>query len=122
MRQKSKKKGMDYNADIPFEKKAAPGFYDTSEEQARASIAPVGQTLRRLENKRKPEEEEAERARLEEEEQTQVGEDGSERSGSQGVQTRGQEDPRVAHKVDHDHDHCNHDHVYEESVQDSGYF
>ena len=76
---KSKKKGMDvsnihssrcrhltppfqYNADIPFEKKAAPGFYDTSEEQARASIAPVGQSLRRLENKRKPgEEEEAER-------------------------------------------------------------
>ena len=75
---KSKKKGMDvsnihssrcrhltppfqYNADIPFEKKAAPGFYDTSEEQARASIAPVGQSLRRLENKRKPgEEEEAE--------------------------------------------------------------
>ncbi|KAI5124586.1 hypothetical protein M0805_003105 [Coniferiporia weirii] len=61
MRHKSKKKGMDYNADIPFEKKAAPGFYDTSEEQARATIAPVGQTLRRLENKRKPEEEEAER-------------------------------------------------------------
>ncbi|RDA90454.1 hypothetical protein CP533_3948 [Ophiocordyceps camponoti-saundersi (nom. inval.)] len=26
---------MDYNADIPFEKRAAPGFYDTSEEQAR---------------------------------------------------------------------------------------
>lgn len=26
---------MDYNADIPFEKKAAPGFYDTSEEQVR---------------------------------------------------------------------------------------
>jgi pre-mRNA-splicing factor CDC5/CEF1 len=50
-----------YNADIPFEKKAAPGFYDTSEEQARLTAAPVGQTLRRLENKRKPEEEEAER-------------------------------------------------------------
>ena len=50
-----------YNADIPFEKKAAPGFYDTSEEQARVTSAPVGQTLRRLENKRKPEEEEAER-------------------------------------------------------------
>ncbi|THH05457.1 hypothetical protein EW145_g4787 [Phellinidium pouzarii] len=61
MRHKSKKRGMDYNADIPFEKKAAPGFYDTSDEQARAMIAPVGQTLRRLENKRKPEEEEAER-------------------------------------------------------------
>ena len=27
-----KKGQMDYNADIPFEKKAAPGFYDTSEE------------------------------------------------------------------------------------------
>ncbi|KAL6299669.1 pre-mRNA splicing factor component-domain-containing protein [Sparassis latifolia] len=37
--------GMDYNADIPFEKKAAPGFYDTSDEQARATTAPVGQTL-----------------------------------------------------------------------------
>ncbi|KAH9483810.1 Pre-mRNA-splicing factor CEF1 [Psilocybe cubensis] len=61
MRHKTKKKGMDYNADIPFEKKAAPGFYDTSEEQARVAAAPVGQTLRRLENKRKPEEEEAER-------------------------------------------------------------
>jgi hypothetical protein len=52
---------MDYNADIPFEHKPALGFYDTSEEQAKASSAPVGQTLRRLENKRKPEDEEAER-------------------------------------------------------------
>lgn len=50
-----------YNADIPFEKKAAPGFYDTAEEQARATAAPVGQSLRRLDNKRKPEDEEAER-------------------------------------------------------------
>ncbi|KAF6801172.1 pre-mRNA splicing factor [Colletotrichum sojae] len=32
----TRKKGqMDYNADIPFEKKAAQGFYDTAEEQAR---------------------------------------------------------------------------------------
>ncbi|KIJ96558.1 hypothetical protein K443DRAFT_10522 [Laccaria amethystina LaAM-08-1] len=31
---KTKWEGMDYDADIPFEKKAAPGFYDTSEEQA----------------------------------------------------------------------------------------
>ena len=31
-----RKKGqMDYNADIPFEKKAAPGFYDTQEENER---------------------------------------------------------------------------------------
>ncbi|KAI9510380.1 pre-mRNA splicing factor component-domain-containing protein [Russula earlei] len=61
MRHKTKKRGMDYNADIPFEKKPAAGFYDTSEEQARVEAAPVGQTLRRLENKRRPEEEEAER-------------------------------------------------------------
>ncbi|KAJ8588540.1 hypothetical protein M405DRAFT_769003, partial [Rhizopogon salebrosus TDB-379] len=61
MRHKTKNKGMDYNADIPFEKKPAPGFYDTSEEQARITSAPVGQSLRRLENKRKPDEEEAER-------------------------------------------------------------
>ncbi|KAJ6455856.1 pre-mRNA splicing factor component-domain-containing protein [Mycena sanguinolenta] len=62
MRHKTKRKGMDYNADIPFEKKAPAGFYDTSDEQARVASAPVGQTLRRLENKRKPaEEEEAER-------------------------------------------------------------
>lgn len=32
----NRKKGqMDYNADIPFEKPAAPGFYDTQEEQRR---------------------------------------------------------------------------------------
>ncbi|PLB50421.1 hypothetical protein P170DRAFT_454949 [Aspergillus steynii IBT 23096] len=32
----TRKKGeMDYNADIPFEKPAAPGFYDTMEEQSR---------------------------------------------------------------------------------------
>ncbi|KAI9883982.1 MAG: ubiquitin-protein ligase peroxin 12 [Watsoniomyces obsoletus] len=32
----NRKKGqMDYNADIPFEKKAAPGFFDTSEEDRR---------------------------------------------------------------------------------------
>ncbi|KIK92662.1 hypothetical protein PAXRUDRAFT_26637 [Paxillus rubicundulus Ve08.2h10] len=61
MRHKTKQKGMDYNTDIPFEKKPAPGFYDTSEEQARITSAPVGQSLRRMENKRKPEDEEAER-------------------------------------------------------------
>ncbi|ELU44661.1 CDC5 protein [Rhizoctonia solani AG-1 IA] len=57
---KTKKKGMDYNADIPFEKKPVPGFYDTSEEQAKSYSAPVGQSLRRLENKRKPQDEESE--------------------------------------------------------------
>lgn len=52
----------DYQADIPFEKKAAPGFYDTTEEDARSFKAPVGQTLRQLEGvKRKKDDEEAER-------------------------------------------------------------
>ena len=35
-----------------FEKKAAPEFYDTCEEQSRVAAAPVDQTLRRLEIKR----------------------------------------------------------------------
>ena len=42
-------------------RKPAPGFYDTSEKQACVAAAPVGQTLRRLENKRKPDAEEEER-------------------------------------------------------------
>ncbi|KAL0947231.1 hypothetical protein HGRIS_013348 [Hohenbuehelia grisea] len=81
MRSKSKKKGMDYNADIPFEKKAAAGFYDTSEEQARVAAAPVGQSLRRLENKRKPEEEDAERRKRQR--KAAAGKEGSEASNHQ---------------------------------------
>ena len=52
----TRKKGqMDYNADIPFEKKAAPGFYDTQEEQVqnerqREAFDPRKQ---QLQNKRK---------------------------------------------------------------------
>ncbi|WVQ80345.1 pre-mRNA-splicing factor CEF1 [Cryptococcus sp. DSM 104549] len=60
MRAKPKKKGMDYNADIPFEKQPAPGFYDVSEESAKVYAAPVGSTLRSLDGKRKQEIEEAE--------------------------------------------------------------
>ncbi|OWT40682.1 pre-mRNA-splicing factor CEF1 [Cryptococcus neoformans Bt1] len=55
LRAKPKKKGMDYNADIPFEKQPAPGFYDVTEEQAKVYTAPVGSTLRALEGKRKQE-------------------------------------------------------------------
>ncbi|KAG6375501.1 pre-mRNA splicing factor component-domain-containing protein [Boletus reticuloceps] len=54
-------KPLQYNTDIPFEKKPAPGFYDTSEEQARITSAPVGQSLRRLENKRRTDDDDAER-------------------------------------------------------------
>ncbi|KAH8925031.1 hypothetical protein BT69DRAFT_1312106 [Atractiella rhizophila] len=49
MRPRLKKGDMDYMADIPFEKKPAPGFYDTSEEAARQYSAPIGKTLRALE-------------------------------------------------------------------------
>ncbi|BGP25372.1 pre-mRNA-splicing factor CDC5/CEF1 [Rhodotorula toruloides] len=61
MRAKPKKNGMDYNADIPFEKQPAAGFYDTSEEQAKRIAAPTGKTLRELEgHNRKKDREEAE--------------------------------------------------------------
>lgn len=53
----------------------APGFYDVSDENARAQTAPVGQTLRRLDNKRKPEEEEAERKKRQKK-STQGGKEG----------------------------------------------
>ncbi|KAL3427289.1 myb-like DNA-binding domain-containing protein [Phlyctema vagabunda] len=57
----NRKKGqMDYNADIPFEKKAAPGFYDTGEEamlneKQREAFDPRKQQLA---NKRKGDQEE----------------------------------------------------------------
>ncbi|KAK0520520.1 Pre-mRNA-splicing factor cef1 [Tilletia horrida] len=60
MRHKQKQKGMDYSAEIPFEKQPAIGFYDTSEEAARHFRAPVGKTVRELDLK-KPIEDEATR-------------------------------------------------------------
>ena len=33
---RKKRKGVDYNDEIPFEKPAAPGFYDTSNEEYNA--------------------------------------------------------------------------------------
>ncbi|RFU77276.1 pre-mrna-splicing factor cef-1 [Trichoderma arundinaceum] len=46
---------MDYNADIPFERKAAPGFYDTAEEQVRNEMqrAAFDPRKQQLANKRK---------------------------------------------------------------------
>ncbi|EIW67985.1 pre-mRNA-splicing factor CEF1 [Tremella mesenterica] len=75
LRLKPKKKGMDYNADIPFEKQPAPGFYDVTDENAKAYAAPVGQTLRTLEGKRKQELEEQE-----EQNKRRRGEDGKPKS------------------------------------------
>lgn len=54
LRHKPKKgSGMDYNADIPFNKQPAPGFYDVSDENAKRMAAPVGQSLREIEGKRR---------------------------------------------------------------------
>ncbi|KAL2158599.1 hypothetical protein VTH06DRAFT_4081 [Thermothelomyces fergusii] len=56
----TRKKGqMDYNADIPFEKKPVPGFYDTSEEIARNEYqrAHFDPKKQQVGNKRKGEEE-----------------------------------------------------------------
>ncbi|KAM0259051.1 hypothetical protein ACHAQJ_003552 [Trichoderma viride] len=48
---------MDYNADIPFERKAAPGFYDTAEEKVRNDVqrAAFDPRKQQLANKRKGE-------------------------------------------------------------------
>ncbi|KAJ0113921.1 hypothetical protein J7T55_010165 [Diaporthe amygdali] len=59
----TRKKGqMDYNADIPFEKKAAPGFYDTTEEislndRQRANFDPRKQQLAQAKRKQDEEDE-----------------------------------------------------------------
>lgn len=61
LRQK-KKKGMDYNADIPFEAKPAPGFYDTTEELKRESTKRLTNIrLEQVDGKRRSEVEEEER-------------------------------------------------------------
>ncbi|KAI0852630.1 pre-mRNA splicing factor component-domain-containing protein [Daldinia vernicosa] len=63
----TRKKGqMDYNADIPFEKAPAPGFYDTADEQTRneKQRAAFDPRKQQLANKRKGEQDdEAERKR-----------------------------------------------------------
>lgn len=62
MRMRPKKNGMDYNADIPFEKQPAPGFYDTTQEKNKFIVAPVGKNLRQLDShKRTRAEDEEER-------------------------------------------------------------
>ncbi|PWZ00003.1 hypothetical protein BCV70DRAFT_103917 [Testicularia cyperi] len=69
MRQKPKKDGMDYNADIPFEKKPALGFYDTSAEASKSYQAPVGKTLKALESRGADENEHQKRKRQREAEE-----------------------------------------------------
>ncbi|KAG0346867.1 Pre-mRNA-splicing factor cef1, partial [Gamsiella multidivaricata] len=62
LKQRKKKKGMDYNADIPFEAKPAPGFYDTTEELKRESTKRLTNVrLEQLDGKRRADVEEEER-------------------------------------------------------------
>ncbi|KAJ3077202.1 CDC5 cell division cycle 5-like protein [Podochytrium sp. JEL0797] len=59
-----KKRGMDYNADIPFQKRAPVGFFDVSEEKGaerKEREKGVGALLSQLEGKRRSEVEEDER-------------------------------------------------------------
>ncbi|KAI8834452.1 pre-mRNA splicing factor component-domain-containing protein [Chytriomyces cf. hyalinus JEL632] len=58
-----KHRGMDYNADIPFQKRAPVGFFDVADEKGRESKEKlsekaVGQLLQKLDGKRRNEEEE----------------------------------------------------------------
>eukprot|EP00794_Sanderia_malayensis_P000539 gene539-1191_t len=59
---KKKKRGVDYNAEIPFEKKPAQGFYDTSEEAVKA-LDPDFKKLRQdhMDDKRRSDMEDMER-------------------------------------------------------------
>lgn len=43
-KKRRKKRGVDYNAEIPFEKKPAPGFYNTADE----AVAPHNPNFKRL--------------------------------------------------------------------------
>lgn len=53
MRAKPNKKGMDYQADIPFNKQPAAGFYDTTDEDQRRVARPTGKSLRDVEGGRR---------------------------------------------------------------------
>ncbi|XP_050382099.1 cell division cycle 5-like protein [Argentina anserina] len=50
---KRKRKGIDYNAEIPFEKKPPPGFYDVAEEDRPVDQPQFPTTIEELEGKRR---------------------------------------------------------------------
>ncbi|XP_010553777.1 PREDICTED: cell division cycle 5-like protein [Tarenaya hassleriana] len=50
---KRKRKGIDYNTEIPFEKRAPPGFYDTAHEDRPADQVKFPTTIEDLEGKRR---------------------------------------------------------------------
>ncbi|KAI3458731.1 hypothetical protein Pfo_015394 [Paulownia fortunei] len=50
---KRKRKGIDYNAEIPFEKKPPPGFYDVTDEDRPAELVKFPTTIEELEGERR---------------------------------------------------------------------
>ncbi|KAL8051501.1 hypothetical protein ABFX02_06G151100 [Erythranthe guttata] len=50
---KRKRRGIDYNAEIPFEKKPPPGFYDIGEEDRPAELVSFPTTIEELEGERR---------------------------------------------------------------------
>ncbi|KAL4400450.1 Pre-mRNA-splicing factor Cef1 [Malassezia pachydermatis] len=60
---KAKSAGIDYNAEIPFEKQPAPGFYDTTEELAKTYEEPMRRTLQQMEPGAQQSDEEARKRR-----------------------------------------------------------
>lgn len=63
VRSRPKKGQTDYNADIPFAKAPAPGFYDTTQEATKRYDSQIGKSLRELDGKRRTELEEQEEKR-----------------------------------------------------------
>lgn len=50
---KRKRRGIDYNAEIPFEKKPPPGFYDVADEDKPAELVKFPTTIEELEGERR---------------------------------------------------------------------
>ncbi|XP_075513464.1 cell division cycle 5-like protein [Primulina tabacum] len=52
-KRKRKRRGIDYNAEIPFEKKPPPGFYDIADEDRPAELVSFPTTIEELEGERR---------------------------------------------------------------------
>lgn len=52
-RRKRNRRGIDYNAEIPFEKRPPPGFYDVAEEDRPAELVQFPTTIQELEGERR---------------------------------------------------------------------
>lgn len=77
LKAKKKKLGMDYNADIPFEKRPAIGFYDTTEEKNRPQeISLTNVHLSKLDKRRADQEDEKQKVKKRKAKEGKDGKDG----------------------------------------------